>query len=425
MQEDKQPQSSTAAPYLKPDEPFAPAPPEEPKRKSGGVGRAIVWLALLAAFGLLFFFVLRHKEAAAPGGPGGGRRGMGGPVTATVVTAQKGDIGVYLDAIGTVTPVYTASLTSQVQGLITAVRYREGQMVKKGQPLIQIDSRAYEANLKTAEGTLQKDEGVLAQARMDLARYQAAWARNAIPKQTLDDQEKIVAQDEGTVKTDQGTVDYDKVQVSYTNIFAPVSGRVGLRLVDPGNVVTAGSTTVLAVITQIQPITVIFTIPEDSLVGVQAEMRKGHTLSVEAWDRSVTKKIAEGKLSVVDNQIDTATGTVKLRATFDNKDNALFPNQFVNTRLLVRTLKDATLVPNSTIQHNGSQAYVYVVKQGKATITNVTPGNVNGLTTAVTGIEPGDELVDSSFEKLQNGSEIKVSKTPPPGGNNPMESVAP
>ncbi len=422
MQEDKQPQSSTAAPYLKPDEPFAPPPPHETKKKGGGVGRAIVWLALLAAFGLLFFFVLRHKEAAAPGA---GRRMMGGPVTAMVVTAQKGDIGVYLDAIGTVTPVYTASLTSQVQGLITAVRYREGQMVRKGQPLIQIDPRAYEANLKTAEGTLQKDEGVLAQARMDLARYQAAWARNAIPKQTLDDQEKIVAQNEGTVKTDQGTVDYDKVQVSYTNIFAPVSGRVGLRLVDPGNVVTAGSTTVLAVITQIQPITVIFTIPEDSLGGVQAETRKGHTLSVEAWDRSVTKKIAEGKLSVVDNQIDTATGTVKLRATFANTDNALFPNQFVNTRLLVRTLKDATLVPNSTIQRNGNQAYVYVVKQGKAKITNVTPGNVNGLTTAVTGIEPGDELVNSSFEKLQNGSEIKVSKTAPPGGDNPMENVAP
>ena len=350
---------------------------------------------------------------------------MGGPVSATVITAQKGDIGVYLDAIGTVTPVYTASLTSQVQGMITAVRFREGQLVQKGQSLIQIDPRAYQANLMTAEGTLQKDEGVLAQARMDLTRYQAAWARNAIPKQTLDDQEKIVLQSEGTVKTDQGTVAYDKVQVGYTNIFAPISGRVGLRLVDPGNVVTAGSTTVLAVITQIQPITIIFVIPEDSLSGVQAEIRKGHTLSVEAWDRSLTQKIAEGKLSVVDNQIDTATGTVKLRATFANQDNALFPNQFVNTRLLVRTLKDATLVPNSTIQHNGSQSYVYVVKQGKATITNVTPGNVNGLTTAVTGIQPGDEIVDSSFEKLQNGSEIKVAQTAPPGGGSAAERNAP
>ncbi len=385
-----------------------PPPPADPPKRGSGIGRAIVWLALLAAFGLLFYFVLRHKEA--PGAAGGGRHAMGGPVTATVIAARKGDIGVYLDAIGTVTPVYTDSLTSQVTGLITAVRYREGQNVHKGQPLIQIDPRPYQATLMTAEGTLERDQSILAQARMDLARYQAAWARNAIPKQTLDDQGKVVLQDEGTVKTDEGTVAYDKVQVSFCNIFAPVSGRVGLRIVDPGNVVTSGSTTVLAVITQMQPITIIFTIPEDSLDSVESELRKGHKLSVEAWDRALLKKIAVGTLTTVDNLIDTATGTVKLRATFTNSDNSLFPNQFVNARLLVRTLKGATLVPNSTIQHNGSQSYVYVVKNGKATITNVTPGVVNGLTTAVQGIEPGDELVDSSFEKLQNGSPIKVAK---------------
>ena len=387
---------------------------------------------MIAAFGLLFYFVLHHKEEATAAG--GRRAMMGGPVTATVVTARKGDIGVYLDAIGTVTPVYTDSLTSQVTGLITAVNYREGQTVRKGQSLIQIDARPYQANLMTAEGTLERDQNILAQAQMDLARYQAAWARNAIPKQTLDDQEKIVLQDEGTVKTDQGTVAYDKVQVSFCNIFAPVSGRVGLRLVDPGNVVTSGSTTVLAVITQLQPITIIFTIAEDSLGDVTAQLRQGHKLSVDAYDRAMDKKIATGTLSTVDNQIDTATGTVKMRATFTNSDNALFPNQFVNTRLLVRTVKDATLIPNSAIQHNGDQAFVYLVqdkkdKDGKdvktAKITNVTTGTVDGLTTAVTGIEPGDVIADSSFEKLQDGSPVHVSTQPIPGTGSAAERNAP
>ena len=408
-------------PHIGPDHQL-PAPHEVHRRS--GIGRAIVWIALLAAFGLLFYFVLHHKESAATAA--GGRHAMGGgPVTATVVTARKGDIGVYLDAIGTVTPVYTDSLTSQVTGLITAVNYREGQTVRKGQSLIQIDSRPFRANLMTAEGTLERDQNVLAQAKMDLERYQAAWARNAIPKQTLDDQEKIVLQDAGTVKTDEGTVAFDKVQVSFCNIFAPVSGRVGLRLVDPGNVVNSGSTTVLAVITQMDPITIIFTVAEDSLGGVTEQLRHGHKLTVDAYDRAMQNKIASGTLSTVDNQIDTATGTVKMRAQFSNKDGKLFPNEFVNTRLLVRTIKDATLVPNSTIQRNGDQAFVYLVQNGKAKITNVVPGTVDGLTTAVTGIQPGDVLADSSFEKLQDGSEIHVSTTKIPKSGNAAESNAP
>jgi multidrug efflux system membrane fusion protein len=406
-------------PHIGPDHQLPP--PHEEHRRSG-IGRAIVWIALLAAFGLLFYFVLRHKEAATAAG---GRHAMGGAVTATVVTAKKGDIGVYLDAIGTVTPVYTDSLTSQVTGLITAVNYREGQTVRKGQPLIQIDSRPYRANLMTAEGTLERDQNILAQAKMDLARYQAAWARNAIPKQTLDDQEKIVLQDEGTVKTDEGTVAYDKVQVSFCNIFAPVSGRVGLRLVDPGNVVTSGSSTVLAVITQMEPMTIIFTIAEDSLADVNAQLRLGRKLTVDAYDRAMQKKITSGTLSTVDNQIDTATGTVKMRASFANKDDLLFPNEFVNTRLLVRTIKDATLIPNSAIQRNGDQAFVYLVQNGKAKITNVAPGTVDGLTTAVTGIQPGDVIADSSFEKLQDGSEIHVSAAKIPKSGNSAESNAP
>jgi len=382
----------------------------------------MIWMILLAAFGLLFYFVLAKKPDAAAK-PAGGRRGAGGAVTATVVTAQRGDIGVYLSAIGTVTPVYTDSLTSQVTGLITRVNYKEGQLVRKGQSLIQIDPRAYQANLMTAQGALQRDQNLLAEAQMDLKRYQDAWARNAIQKQTLDDQEKLVLQDEGTVKDDEGTVAYDKVQVGFCNIDSPISGRVGLRLVDPGNVVTSGGATTLAVITQLQPITVIFTIPEDNIGEVEAQLRHGAKLNVEAYDRTDQTRIATGVLSSIDNQIDTATGTVKLRATFDNKNNVLFPNEFVNTKLQVTTLRNATLIPLSAVQHNGDQAYVFVVQNGVAKMTNVKTGVADGLTTSVTGIQPGDVLANSSFEKIQDGSKISISKKPLPGTT--TESTAP
>ena len=390
-----------------------PPPHEKPHRSP--LTRAIVWLVLLTAFGLLFWFVIHKQNAPAEGAGGGGRHAMGGPVTATVVTAQRGAIGVYLSAIGTVTPAFTDSLTAQVTGLITQVKYKEGQLVRKGQSLIQIDPRQYQANLMTAEGALERDQNLLAQAEMDLKRYQDAWAKNAIPRQTLEDQEKVVLQDQGTVKNDQGTVAYDKVQVSFCNIFAPISGRVGLRIVDPGNVATAGSTTVLAVITQLQPITIIFTIPEDNIGQVQASLVHGAKLSVEAYDRSDQTRIATGTLSTVDNQIDTATGTVKLRATFANTNNALFPNQFVKTKLIVRSLRNATLIPLSAVQHNGNQAYVFLVQNGKAKMTNVKVGVADGLTTSVTGVNPGDVLANSSFEKLQDGSQINISKKPLPG----------
>ena len=289
-----------------------------------------MWVIVLVLFAVAFYLVLRKKEAT-PAAGAGGRRGGFGPVTLTVATATQGSIGVYLDAIGTVTPVYTASLTAQASGVVTAVHYREGQYVLKGEALIDIDPRPYEATVLEAEGLLERDTNILAQAQMDLDRYRAAWARNAIPKQTLDDQEKIVLQDQGTVKNDQGTLNYDKVQLSYCHIVAPISGRVGLRLLDPGNVVTASGTTVLVVVTQIDPITVIFTMPEDNLDQVETRMRKEKSLPVDALDRTQQTKITSGKLLTIDNQIDTTTGTVKLRAQFTNKTGALFPNQFVNT----------------------------------------------------------------------------------------------
>jgi membrane fusion protein, multidrug efflux system len=388
----------------------------------------ILWTLLVLAIVLgVYIYMRNHKEAATSkagpsGGGGGGRARMTGPVPVTVATATKGNIGVYLDALGTVTPVYTAEITPQAAGVLTTVNYHEGQFVSKGDSLIEIDPRPYQATLTQAEGALERDQNVLAQAQMDLDRYKEAWARNGINKQLLDDQEKIVLQDQGTVKNDQGTVDYDKVELSYCHITSPISGKVGLRLVDPGNVVQAGSTTPLVVVTQMQPITVIFPIAEDSLEQVLQRMRK-NSLTVEAWDRSETNKIATGKLSTTNNQIDTTTGTLKMRATFPNKDNALFPNQFVNTKLLVNTLNGVTLIPTGAVQHNGQVAFVYLIANGAAQVRNVKASvSDNGLI-AVEGINPGDQVATSSFDKLQDKSKIMISKQPiatnPSEGNTP------
>ena len=379
----------------------------------------IVWIVLLLIFALGFLLVLRHHDEATKSA-GGGRRGGagGGPVTLTTATATKGNIGVYLDAIGTVTPVYTASITSQVTGPVIAVHFTEGQIVPKGAPLVDIDPRPFQATLLQAQGTLDRDQAILAQAMMDRDRYREAWARNAIPKQTLDDQEKIVLQDEGTVKNDQGTVAFDQVQLGYCHITAPISGRVGLRLVDPGNVVQASGSTTLAVITQLQPITIIFTIPEDNLGQVAPRLRQRTRLPVEAFDRAALKKVASGTLLTLDNQIDTTTGTVKARASFDNKDSALFPNEFVNTRLLVNTLQGATIIPSSAIQQNGTASFVYVIQDNTAHMRSVKRGVTEGNNTEVTGIDPGDVVADSSFDKLQDKAKIVVSKQPMTTSNN-------
>lgn len=340
------------------------------------------------------------KKKAAPGPP---------KTTITTATANKGDIGVYLHAIGTVTPVYTDSITSQVTGVVVAVHFKEGQVVKKGDPLVDIDSRPFRATLLQAQGALERDENVLGQAQMDVERYRAAWARNAIQKQLLDDQEKIVLQDQGTVKNDQGTVQFDQVQVDFCHITAPISGRVGLRLVDPGNLVQSAGTVTLAVITQLDPITVVFTISEDNLGPVAARLQKKATLAVDAYDRAAQTKIASGKLLTLDNQIDTTTGTVKARAVFANKNGGLFPNQFVNTQLLVNTLQGVTLLPASAIQQNGQASFVYVIQNNVAHLRTVKPGVSEGGLTQVDGINPGDVVANSSFDKLQDNAAIVVA----------------
>jgi multidrug efflux system membrane fusion protein len=380
-----------------------------PPPKRSGLIRIVVWVVILLLFGLLFWWILTHHVQSAAR-PAGRRGAAGATVTINTVTANKGSIGVYLQAIGTVTPVYTDTINAQVTGTITQVLYRESQLVHKGQPLIQIDPRPYAANVVAAQGALERDTNLLAQAQMDLKRYQDAWARNAIPKQTLDDQEKVVLQDQGTVKADQGTLQYDQVQLAFCRITSPIDGRVGLRLVDPGNLATANSTTPLVVITQLQPITVVFTIPEDSVTQLQQQMRLGKPLPVDAYDRSEETKLAAGKLLSIDNQIDTTTGTLKLRAIFDNKSNLLFPNLFVNARLLLKTLDNVILIPSSAIQHNGDASFVFLIQNGEAHIHNIKPGVSEGPNTEVQGLNAGDVVADSSFEKLQEGSKVTVTK---------------
>ena len=370
-----------------------------------------IWVLVLLLFGLTFYWVMVHQQRSAAATTGGGRRAMGGTVPVTTATAHSGSIGIYQDAIGTVTPFNTDSITSQVTGVVTEVHYREGQMIKKGDPLIDIDARQYEAQLAQAEGTLERDQNLLAQAEMDQERYKQAWSKNAIPRQTLEDQEKLVLQDRGTIKNDEGIVAFDKVQVGYCHITSPITGRVGLRLVDPGNLVTANSTTTLVVVTQMQPITVVFTLAEDALPAVLQQTRHGQQLKVEALDRAQEGHLAAGKLTSIDNQIDTTTGTVKLRAEFDNRDGGLFPNQFVNTRLLVKTLENQTMIPSSAIQHNGNQDFVYVIEDNKASMRTVKLGDSDKGETAISqGINPGDVVANSSFEKLQNNSQVTLSK---------------
>jgi membrane fusion protein, multidrug efflux system len=391
-----------------------------------------IWVVVLLLFGLLFYWVLHQRAVSADqaAGPGaGGRRGAGaqqagggrggrggGAVPVSLTSATQGDMGVYLNAIGTVTPVYTNTITSQVTGVITKIHFREGEYVKKGTPLIDIDSRQYAAQLAQAQGLLQRDQSSLAQAKMNLERYQDAWKKNAIPRQQMEDQEKLVAIDEGTVKNDEATVEYDKVILSYTHILSPISGRMGLRLVDPGNLVTANSSTALAVVTQMQPITVVFTIAEDNLPAVLQQIHGGRQLEVDAFDRTQQILLAKGKLLTVDNQIDTTTGTVKARAEFTNGNGVLFPNQFVNARLLVKTLKNQVMLPSSAIQHNGDTSFVYLIdSNNKAVMRTVTTGLSEGGNTVVAGVKPGDTVANSSFEKLQNGSTVYKSKVALPG----------
>jgi multidrug efflux system membrane fusion protein len=381
-----------------PERKTGPAAHPGPKKNTGLMICSVVAVLLCG----WFLFHVFSKPKAKPPAPAG--------IPVSVGVAKSGDINIYLDALGTVTPVYTVTLTSRVAGELTAVLYKEGQLVRKNDLLAVIDPRPYQALLVQAQGQLARDQALLKNARLDLVRYQNAYEQHAIPEQQLATQQALVEQDAGVVQLDQGNLASAQINVDYTRITSPIDGRVGLRSVDPGNIIAADGTTGLATITQLQPITVIFNISEDDLSQVTEQTSAGRTLHVDALDRAQLHKIAEGSLLTLDNQINTTTGTVKARAVFPNTKNELFPNQFVNARLLVKTLTKVILVPSASVQRNSDAAFVYVVQQDGNTVQSRDVKIVasEGETTAVTGVKPGEKLVTDGFDKLQSGSKIAV-----------------
>jgi multidrug efflux system membrane fusion protein len=399
------------SPSVHPDLP-APAAAHAPGR------RWWPWIVVLGLVGIGAYVLfsrstLGQAKAPAPvaeGGGGGGARGV--PVV--VATARSGDMGVYLSGLGTVTPLNTVTVHTRVDGELVDVMFKEGQMVQQGDLLARIDSRPFEVQLTQANGQKAKDDAALTNGRLDLVRYQDLIKRGVIPKQQVDTQVATVNQAEGAVQSDQGAIESAKLNLVYSRIIAPISGRVGLRLIDPGNIVHAADAGGLVVITQLDPIAVIFTIAEDALPQVMRQVRNGAQLPVEAYDRDAKIKLATGTLLTTDNQIDQTTGTVKLKTIFRNSSYQLFPNQFVNARLLVRTLRKVTLVPSAAVQHNGTAAFVYVVQPNNTvSVQSITPMTSNEQVTAVQGLNPGVNLATSGFDRLENGVAVTLPGQPP------------
>lgn len=374
------------------------------------------WILGLIILLLAVIAFLTHHHSAQQMQRG---RGAFGPIAVSTVTAQKGNMDVFVEALGTVTPVYTVSVEARVAGQITQVEYKEGQDVRVGDPLVEIDPRPYQAAVLQAQGQLEHDKALLADAEIDLARYKEAYESNAIPEQQYATQLATVQEDEGTVKEDQGNLDSDQVILTYCHITSPIDGRVGLRLVDPGNIVQANGTTPLVIITQVRPITVIFNVAEDDIPKVLAAMRKDKELLIEVYDREDVAQITTGKLKTLSNEINTMTGTLALRGVCSNEDESLFPNQFVNVHLLVNTLRDATLTPNSVIQRNSESAYVYLIKSPQSgqtnqavQIQNITVGPTDGTNSVVNELSPGAVIAADNFNRLTDGASVLVQSAP-------------
>ena len=348
-----------------------------------------------------------HLGAPAP------RPGPGGPPgsqAVSVATVGLGDMPVMLNGLGTVTSLATVTVRSQISGYLVAVAFREGQMVQKGDLLAQIDPRLYQAALTQYEGQLQRDQALLRNAQLDLARYQKLNTQDSISRQTVDTAQSTVRQYEGTVKADEGLVDTQRTNLDYTRVTAPVGGRVGLRQVDAGNYVTPSDTNGIVVLTQLQPISVLFTLPEDNLRSVMQQVRAGAALPVTIYDRADSELLATGRLDTVDNQADTSTGTVKLRAVFDNADLGLFPNQFVSTRLLVQTIKGAVLLPSAAVQQGVNGPFVYRLEPGnKVSVQAVKTGVGDGTAVvALSGVKQGDQVVVDGADRLKDGATVTV-----------------
>ena len=375
------------------------------------------WVAalLLCILALAVYAVLARSGTSQSGAEkkGGGAAARSVPVAA--VPAKKGDVGVYLGGLGSVTPNNTVTVRSRVDGQLMEFLFLEGQFVRSGQLLARIDPRPFEAQLAQVEGQLARDQALLKNAELDLARYRALLQQDSIASQQIDTQEALVRQYEGTVKSDQGQVESAKLQLEYSRITAPIGGRVGLRLVDPGNMIHATDPNGLFVITQLQPVAVVFSIPEDSLPGLLARMRGGKKIPVEAWDREGKRKIATGYLFTVDNQIDPTTGTVKIKSVFENSGNELFPNQFVNARLLMDVVRGAVVVPAAAVQRSTRGIFVYVVKaDNTAEMRPVSLGPAQGDDQAIReGVAPGERIVVDGADRLRDGAKVELQT---PGG---------
>jgi len=416
MNETVDPARVEARPHALPPaapEHLALPPPAAPKRR-----RLTRWLVVLA-IAVVCFFLWERFEDIAPSPDVAPKSAQAGPPPQTIRDAEaiKGDIPLYVNALGTVTSLATVTVRTQIAGTLQQIGFVEGQMVKAGDFLAQIDSRPYQATLAQAQGQLAKDTALHAQAEADLARYQTLGRQDSIATQQIDDQKFLVAQDKAAMASDQAQIDAAMLNINYCRIVAPVSGRVGLRQVDQGNYVQVTDVNGIVVITQIQPISVIFSTPEDNLPQIAARMKSGATLPVAVFDRANVKQLATGSLTTTDNQIDTTTGTFKLRATFANDDAALFPNQFVNVRLLVDTLSGAVVVPNAAVQLGPNGNFVYVVKDDSTvTVRKITIGPADAGATAITaGLAVGEKVVVDGADRLREGAKVAVRNAPAPG----------
>jgi multidrug efflux system membrane fusion protein len=396
--------------------------PDDPARGgSGSSRRKILWIIGIALLLVLAIIGLRHRAhsvtpPASGGRFGSGRPGSGAPLAVGVAKVSIGDVPITINALGTVTPLATVTVHPQVTGPLTKVAFTEGRIVKAGELLAEIDPRPFQAALDQALGQLKRDQALLANARVDLDRYKTLLAQNSVSDQTYATQQSTVAQDEATVAFDQAAVESARLNLSYCRITSPVAGRVGLRQVDVGNLLQANSSTIV-IVTQMQPMSVLFTVPEDSVASILNHLHRGEKLTVQAYDRSLTNQIASGTLSNSDNQIDTTTGTLKLRAMFDNADLELFPNQFVNAHLILETLHDQTVVPSAALLNGSQGSYVYLVNaDDTVSMRLVTTGASAGDVVAVNkGLEPGQTVVVDGADQLRDGAKIMLPQAPAPG----------